>query len=421
MSPLLLLYRAAMAVIYWAARLANILLRSPGLRERFGFYPPEEVQKISVGYNVWLHAASGGEVNAIAPFCKAFRKARPEAKIILTTTSETGKKLALEKGVADTVFLAPLDTGGPLKRAFNTFRPVMVLIAETEFWPNWFLRTGHNGIPLVLVNGRISDKSFPSYMRLRSLFGKVLTCFNICLVQTPIDQQRLTSLGVSPARIQVAGQMKYDISAPDPAMVGKFKNELGLKEGDILFTLGSLREGEDDLLLPLVPEILRFSPKVKVVVAPRHLKNALICVDKLTKNKIPCVLRSGLGKSAQGERVVVLDTFGELSLSYQLSRAAFVGGTLVEVGGHNVMEPALSGVPVCFGPHTQNVREAADALTLSGGGVPLKDATELVGTFQKWMDQAEAKSAGLKARDAVSNMSGATGRTVEMVLERWNV
>ncbi len=155
-----------------------------------------------------------------------------------------GKKIAKEKGVADQVFLAPLDECWPLKRAFlQAFRPVMVLVAETEFWPNWLRRTGQNGLPLLLINGRISDRSFSSYMRLKKFFGPALNCFSLCLVQTPKDADRLSALGVSVKRIQLAGQMKYDRQAPDAMAVQKFKEKLCLMNRDILFTLGSLRSG----------------------------------------------------------------------------------------------------------------------------------------------------------------------------------
>lgn len=405
--------------LYPICRVAGLLLRSPDFSERLGFYKPGDRGKLAVGYNVWLHAASAGEVNAIDPFCRALRKAKPQARIVLTTTSKTGKKLALEKGLADAVFLAPLDMGRPLKRAFEAFRPVMVLVAETEFWPLWLLRAGHNGIPVLLVNGRISDRSFPSYRRLRPLFSGALNCFTACLVQTKGDLEKLSALGVSEKRIVVAGQMKYDLSTPEPSRVEKFKETLGLGDGDALFTLGSLREGEDDLLLPLVPEMLAFSPGVKVLVAPRHLKNAEVFREKLAKWGVASVLRSTLEKSGTEERVVVLDTVGELSLAYALSRAAFVGGTFVPVGGHNVMEPALCSVPVCFGPHTRNVAEAAEALSAAGGGFLVEGPDQLSAAFRKLLEPGDSREAGGKAFRAVASMRGATERTVRQVLDHW--
>jgi len=415
----MLLYRVAMALLYALTRMGSLFYHPPSLKERLGLYSKDSLQRLAVGYNVWLHAASAGEVNAITPFCQAFRKAKPEVRIVLTTTSEMGKKIALEKKVADEVFLAPLDMGPCLKRAFQAFRPLMVLVAETEFWPNWFLRAGRNGVPLILVNGRISDRSFPSYRRLKGLFRPALNCFNTCLVQTEQDANRLEALGVSRKRIQVMGQMKYDLSAPEALAAQDFKEKLKIADRDALFTLGSLRSGEEDQLLPLVPEMLRFSPNVKVLIAPRHLKNVEPYRQKLKELKVIHVLRSELEKGLGPERVIVLDTVGELSLAYALSRAAFVGGTLVPIGGHNVMEPALSHVPVCFGRYTQNVREAAQALVESGGGLLVDDGPGLLKAFQKFLDMETARGAGARAFDAVVSMRGATERTVRQVVMHW--
>ncbi|HEY5038433.1 MAG TPA: hypothetical protein VIJ93_05105, partial [bacterium] len=233
--------------------------------------------------------------------------------------------------------------------------------------------------------------------------------------------EKLATLGVSQRRVEVVGQMKYDLSTPEASKVETFKGTLGLGKNDVLFTLGSLREGEDDLLLPLVPEILRLSPKVRILIAPRHLKNAELFREKLEKFGIPSVLRSSLANSTGRERVVVLDTLGELSLAYALSRAAFVGGTLVAVGGHNVMEPALSSVPVCFGSYTQNVTEAAEALVQSGGGFLAGDAAEIPRLFEKLMDEGFSKEAGRKAYQAVAAMRGVTEKTIEKVLAKWPI
>ena len=418
---ILFIYRFLMALVYIAARLVGVFYRSSSFRERLGFYKPEDMQKLSSGYNVWLHAASAGEVNAITPFCLAFRKAKPDAHIVLTTTSEIGKKIAQEKKLADHVFLAPLDEMWPLRRAFQAFRPVMVLVAETEFWPNWLRRAGQNGLPILLINGRISDKSFPSYQKLKGFFGPALNSFSACLVQTPNDADRLEALGISRKRIQVAGQMKYDRQAPDAIAVQKFKEKLCLMNRDILFTLGSLRSGEEDQLLPLIPEILRLAPVVKVLIAPRHLKNAPLYREKLKAMGVEHVFRSELEKEQTPERVIVLDTVGELSLAYAFSRAAFVGGTLVPIGGHNVMEPALSHVPVCFGPYTQNVGEAAQALIESGGGISVNEGSDVVRVFERFLDQDLAKEAGHRGHDAVVSMRGATEKTVREVMSHWPI
>jgi len=413
---ILFLYRTFMFLVYVLARIGSLLLRRPS-PERVGIYPPPVRKDLSVGHNVWLHAASAGEVNAITPFCKALRKARPQLRIVVTTTSRMGQKVLREAGAADQVLLAPLDTAFALRRAFQAIRPVALLIAETELWPDWLLRAGKNGIPVVLINGRISDRSFPSYRRFRRSFIRPLRCLSSCLAQTEKDRERFIALGVPEARSAVVGQMKYDRSAPEAVEVERFKEKLSLLRRDIFLTLGSLRGGEDDQLLPLVPDWLSFHKDVKVLIAPRHLKNAAIFQQKLKAGGTPSVLRSQLEKGTDPERVIILDTVGELSLAYAFSRAVFVGGTLVPIGGHNVMEPALSSVPVCFGPHTANVTEAAEALLASGGGFLARDGAGVSVFFKRCLDEAFAREAGGKAREAVRSMRGATERTLAEVLK----
>jgi 3-deoxy-D-manno-octulosonic-acid transferase len=413
---ILFLYRAFMLLVYALARGGSLILRRPS-PERLGLYPEAVRKDLSVGHSVWLHAASAGEVNAITPFCVALRKSRPGLKIAVTTTSRMGQKVLQETGVADRVLLAPLDTAPALRRAFQAIRPVALLIAETELWPDWLLRAGRNGLPVLLVNGRVSDRSFPSYRRFRRFFARSLGCFSVCLVQTEKDRERLAFLGVPGTRLKVVGQMKYDRSAPEAVEVERFKEKLSLLRRDVFFTLGSLRGDEGDQLLPLVQEWLAFGKDVKVLIAPRHLKNAVLFQEKLKARGTPSVLRSQLEKGADPERVIILDTVGELSLAYAFSRAVFVGGTLVPIGGHNVMEPALSSVPVCFGPHHANVSEAAQALLAAGGGELVHEGAGVTAYFRRCLDEAFARDAGRKGREAVRAMRGATERTLVEVLK----
>ncbi len=413
------LYQVLMYLLYIAGRVVGWIFPTSGFQERLGFYPTSELAQLPDGPRVWLHAASAGEVNAITPFCEAFRKARPETRIILTTTSKTGKKLAQENDLADAVFFAPLDMGPCIKRAFAAFKPAVYLIAETEFWPNILLSAAREKIPTLLLNGRVSDKSFPSYLKFKCLFAPALNGFSHCFVQTLEDERRLKALGVLEGKVSVAGQMKYDLPPPDMTAVQNFKESLNPPRKDILFTFGSLRTGEDDLLLPLIPELIQWAPEVKILLAPRHLKNSRVIQKKLTDMGVACALRSQIGTQTIPERVMILDTMGELAQSYVFSRGVFVGGTMVPIGGHNIMEPALTGVPVCFGPYTSNVAEAAEVLVRSGGGFQVQNPSQLLECFKRFMDEDFAKQAGQKARESVLSMRGATEKTVQGVLNWW--
>src|ERR1700679_902929 len=266
------LYRILMTLIYGVFRIAGLFYPVEGLNERFGFYPAGELQKLSNEPRIWLHAASAGEVNAIAPFCEAFRKVQPQVHIILTVTSRTGKKLAQEKGTADAVFFAPFDMGPCVKRAFKAFEPKVYLVAETEFCPRILIFVAESKISNLLLNGRISDKSFPVYSWFKSLFTPALNGFSHCFVQSMDDVRKMRALGVPENKVSVVGQLKYDLSPPNAMAVQKFKETLSLLLKDILFTFGSVRTGEDDLLVPLIPDLLKLSPDVKILLAPRHLK-----------------------------------------------------------------------------------------------------------------------------------------------------
>jgi len=406
--------------LYPLARFALFIARvrhgSSTFEERLGIYR-ELPMGGPKGPKVWLHAASAGEVNAILPLVKALRSRRPDLHLTITTTSRTGRKMARERSGADRVHLAPLDIPLCLTRAFDSIRPELYLVAETEFWPLCLLEAKRRGVPAILVNGRVSNKSFPTYRMVRFLFREALESFAACLVQAPVDRDRVIELGAKPDRVEVIGQMKYDQSPPDPEKVRAFATQMGIREGDVVFTFGSLRPGEEEPVLEGLGQLFDAQPQARVILAPRHFDNLKYyqgTLEGLSRDRsLDWALRSDLKSTAW--RVLVLDTVGDLSSAYALSRAAFVGGTLVPIGGHNVMEPALSSVPVCFGPHHSNVAEAAEALVASGGGHQVDTAQ----TAMEWMamqgDPLASRGAGLKARAAVDSLRGATDRTAERV------
>jgi 3-deoxy-D-manno-octulosonic-acid transferase len=319
--------------------------------------------------------------------------------------------MAIEKKLADRVCLAPLDLSIPVRRAFDSIAPNLLLIAETEVWPIWLSEAKRRKVPVVLVNGRVSDRSYPSYRFAGSFFKNSISSFSECLVQTRVDQERLTSLGALKDRVAIVGQMKYDLGAPDNKRVAAFTEALGLASSDLVFTFGSLREGEDQQVLAALPRLFQAVPQAKVVLAPRHFRRLGLFEHALCESGVQWALRSSQAPGSW--RVLVLDTMGELSLAYAVSRATFVGGTLVPVGGHNVMEPVLSGVPVCFGPYQANVREAAAVLIASGGAAQVVSADEAVDWMVRFTDCELSRAEGAKALAAVEPLRGATRKTLE--------
>jgi 3-deoxy-D-manno-octulosonic-acid transferase len=418
------LYRAAALLLHplavvlsWGDALLSRLKRGREsfFRERLGFYPGSERSALEGARVVWVHAASAGEANAVTPLLRELRKARPAVRVVLTTSSRTGRRAAREERVADAVFLAPLDLPRPVSRAFRAFRPALLAVAETEIWPLLYERCARNRVPLLTVNGRLSDRSFPKYRRFRPLFSGPLAHVDSFLMQTRADADKVRALGAPEERIRIAGQMKYDVAPPHPSKVADLRRGLGLRGDEPLFALGSVRDGEEDSLFQALKELLRMVPAAKVLVAPRHMRNVPVYTAKLESIGLQWTLRSGIGP-VRPWRVMVLDTFGELTAAYALCRGAFVGGTLVPIGGHNLVEPALCKVPVCYGPHTANVREADEALTASGGGVRMRDASDLPAVFAGWADGSASREAGEKAYAAVDSMRGATARTLQEIL-----
>lgn len=408
------LHPLAVLLAWGDAVLGRLRGKGPSIfPERLGRYPEPERIALEGHRVVWIHAASAGETVAVTPLIRALRQERPDVRVVVTTSSRTGRRSARESKVADAAFLAPLDLPIPLRRAFRALRPSLLAVAETEIWPMLFARAAMNRVPVVIVNGRLSDRHFPRYRRTRALFAPALGTVTAFLMQTRQDAEKIRLLGAPEKRVSVAGQMKYDVDPPDPSRVDELARDLGAHPDRPLFTLGSVRDGEEDGLLAALPGLLEAVPASRVLVAPRHLRNVPVYGAKLDALGIQWGLRSDPGRKG---RVVILDTFGELTAAYALSRAVFVGGTLVPIGGHNLVEPALSKVPVCYGPYTANVREAEEALTASGGGVRLTDASGLAEAFRAWADPSASREAGEKAYASVAAMRGATERTLRELL-----
>ncbi len=383
--------------------------------ERLGRYPsiatPDAARP-----RVWLHAASAGEVNAVLPLVALLREHVPGMHLTITTTSLSGRQRALEKAGADRTHLAPLDLKPVLRRAFDSIRPRLLIVAETEFWPLTLREAQTRGVPVLLVNGRVSDKSYPTYRFFRPCFKKALGSFAACLAQTQTDRDRLVALGARPEISRVVGQMKHDLPSPDRKAVQAFGEWVGLAPREPVVTFGSLREREDEAVLKLLPGWLTDKPDLRVILAPRHFQRLDLYAEALDRSGLLWQKRTQI-PPALPWRVLVLDTLGELEFAYALSRVAFVGGTLVSVGGHNVMEPALSGVPVIFGPQTANVREAAGALLSAGGGFMAPYMDSVLEKMEEFLGEEASRDAGRRARDAMETLRGATHRTAEQVLE----
>lgn len=396
----------------WAAR------KCPGtwaalFAERCGFYPP-----FSGEASLWVHAASAGEVRSVSALIRKFRASFPETPVVLTATSATGLKVAEEELQGVFSFSAPIDVPGAVERAFRTFRPKLLLVAETELWPVLFSEAKRRGVPLWIVNGRLSDRSFPIYRKVSWLFRSILKNVNRGFVQTKKDEQRFLTLGIPRDRLCVVGQMKYDLKKPSIEKTRNLRNAIGVRRGEVWFVFASLREGEEKLL-EIIPAFLKHRPKARFLVAPRYLSFLPKLEEVLKRFGLHAARRSG---KISGEKVILLDTLGELLAFFPLARGAFVGGTWTAgVGGHNVLEPALGGVPTAFGPHYANVAEAAEALMQNGAGVCIQDPADLKVFWESLCVEKVFQEKRRKIRRVLDELSGATEKTFESLKTFWRV
>jgi 3-deoxy-D-manno-octulosonic-acid transferase len=402
---------------WWLWRMATTLKYREGLGERLG----RVRERLHTAYGkpiIWLHAVSVGEVLAVSRLVQEIDAAFPGYRLLISTTTRTGQELARTRFGADRVFYCPLDLTWAVRAYLNALKPRMLILAETEFWPNLLNGCFRRNIPVAVVNARISDRSWPRYQMLRRLWRPILVRLSRVLAQTHTDAERLVALGCQPELVSVSGNLKFDVRAVVESDATRFLQNQA--EGRRFLVAGSTIEGEESLLAAAWPRILSADPDLVMVVAPRHpdrfddvvsvMKIAGIGVMRRTSwpahwAGTPRLLRSG--------EVIVLDTIGELASVYSLASVAFVGGSLVPSGGHNPLEPAQFGVPIVMGPHYANFRAITDDL-LANNAIriaPKEDLTRVL--LELLSNPEEARKLGERARQVFEQQAGATARSID--------
>ena len=425
-----LLYNALFAVAY-AVMVPSFLLRMKrrgGYRarfsDRFGRYPKEIREAISaLGRPIWIHAVSVGEVQVAGQLMRAMRERNPNVRFVFSTTSSTGWKTAeREVAPADVLIYNPLDFGGCVKRALDAVNPRAVILTETEIWPNFIRALKKRGVPVYLVNARISDRSAPRYKALRWFFGEVFRCFTKIYAQSDLDAKRLTDAGADPATVAVSGSFKFDVAHRNEAKERELRAWIG--EGDILLG-GSTWPGEDVVMLETYRKVLERHPGVKLVIAPRHFEKADAVEANIRAAGFGCVRRSRSGESAASPNDVYLcDTTGEMMGLFGISTVAFVGKSLCEHGSQNMIEPCLCGVATVVGPYTENFRPvmsdllAADALVQTPDApTPEARAASVEKELLLFFDEPARRAAyGRRAQAAVARRCGVVGRCADELL-----
>ncbi len=366
---------------------------------------------------VWIHAVSVGEVQAAAPIVKALKSLHPDETIVVTSTTPTGAA-RISKAFGGSVVhrYFPFDFPGSVARFLDRVAPRVAIIMETEIWPNLLAQCRRRGVPVVLANVRLSERSAAGYRRFRSLFAPALGGVAAIAVQSGEDARRIASIGAPPDVIDVTGSTKFDIPmlASLREEAAALRRTWGSSRG--IWIAASTHDGEETLVLDAFEQVLDGLPASLLVLVPRHPERFREVAAHVRRRGIEPVLRSRRPMDCSGAQVFIGDTMGELPLFYAAADVAFVGGTLVERGGHNVLEPAALGLPVLFGPHVFNFAEISRRLLDAGGARTVSDSASLGRAVIDYLRDADLRhTTGAKGRAFVEGNRGAGNRVLAMI------
>lgn len=384
-----------------------------GLAERFGRVP-RRLLKTPHQPTIWIHAVSVGEVLGVSKLVVQLQQELPQYRVVVSTTTDTGQRLAREKFGDANVFYFPLDFTFCIRPYLRALKPDLLVIAETEFWPNLLRLSRQHGASIAVVNTRISDRSFPGYRRWRGLLTRILHNVDLFLAQTDEDRRRLTEIGAASDRVQVSGNLKFDVAAPTASKIVGLLRENFIQSGaGPIFVAGSTVDREEEgLLLHAFRNVLTSHPAAVMALAPRHPERFAEVAEQLRDFGLPWWRRTVWTQEPIRGGIFLLDSIGELGSVYSLADVAFVGGSLVPRGGHNIIEPAQFGVSIIVGNHTENFRDIV-GLFYSRNAVKIVGPAELPLILQGLMSNpTERAELGRRAQETLQSQMGATQRTV---------
>jgi 3-deoxy-D-manno-octulosonic-acid transferase len=405
---------------WWLWRMATTQKYRDGLMERLGrvrFRKGQDDQPL-----IWVHAVSVGEVLAVSRLVGELDTTFPGHQLVISTTTRTGQALARERFGANRVFYCPLDLPWAVRAYLNALKPKLLILAETEFWPNLLSGCFRRSIPIAVVNARISDRSWPRYRRLRWLWKPFLGRLSRVLAQSETDAERLKAIGCVQDRVSVAGNLKFDVHAAEEA---EATLQLKTLAADLrLVVAGSTLEGEEAALLEAWSQLLEADPQLAMVLAPRHPERFSIVAALLDQSGFKWIKRSDWKSKTAGAiqplkpgEIVLLDTIGELASVYSLAALAFVGGSLIPAGGHNPLEPAQFGVPIVMGPHYANFRAITEDLR-AHNAICIAEKEKLAKILADLLsDRTAANAMGERAKQVFEHQAGATARCVATLKE----
>jgi 3-deoxy-D-manno-octulosonic-acid transferase len=426
----LLLATLALSAPWWLWQMLRHGKYRAGWSERLGSVPKRLWQHASG--TIWIHAVSVGEVLAITQLVAELKEQLRDYRIVVSTTTDTGQKLARQKFGEENVFRAPLDLPWAVQSFLDALRPRMLVLAESEFWPNLLHCAHRSGVTVAVVNARISDRSLPRYRRFRRLFARVLGDVDLLLAQSEEDARRLVAIGAPAERVHVGGNLKFEVK---PQARGEFHARLAdaIQHADVgpVIVAGSTLEGEEAMVIDTFRAVRERYPRSMLLLAPRHPERFDSVAALLSSSGVPYVRRSefmdvllipnqGMSgapvPSSLAGTIVLLDSIGELASAYEFADLGFIGGSLVPKGGHNILEPAYFEVPILVGPHTENFR---DIVTIFQRAEALRVVTPQKLTpvvLELFADAPERERLGRNAKDVLHSQQGATRRTAEALL-----
>lgn len=381
-----------------------------GITQKFGRLRKGVMKVIRGTRPIWVHAVSVGEVMAAHPLIRELRKKYPDRKLILSTVTVTGNFTARRRvPEADAVFYFPFDYPCVVRRVIRGINPEVVLVAETELWPNFFRELKEAGIPSAVINGRISPNSHRNYLKFKNFFRQVFDNVDLFCMQSEADAVRIADIGADPARVMITGNLKFDQKLPVTQSV-----PVAISSGRKVITAGSTHRGEETALLEIFSQLRIKYPDLVLIIAPRHPERFDEVAGLINNAGYECQRRTRLKGPVKD--VLLLDTIGELKAFYALCDIAFVGGSLVKVGGHNLLEPASMKKPVIFSRYMFNFKEISEALMSAGGGIMVKDKGELYAQIDNLLsDNALAKRMGERAYSVIEMNSGSSKKTIDAV------
>jgi 3-deoxy-D-manno-octulosonic-acid transferase len=389
-----------------------------GWRERLGRVP-ERLIRHAAENTIWIHAVSVGEVLAMTRVIEALQAQLPDWRIVVSTTTDTGQKLARQRFGEENVFYLPLDLPFAVRPYFQALRPKLLVLAESEFWPNLLRWARLSGAGVAVVNARVSDRSLPGYLRYRSLFRRMLTNVDLFLAQSDEDARRLVEIGAPAERVHVSGNLKFEVKPPAKShIVGAIRAAVQNKEvGPVIVAGSTLDLEEGALIVHVFRRVQERYGFALLVLAPRHPERFDAVAQLIERTGVPYQRRSRWDEATPiAPGIFLLDSIGELAAVYEVADLAFVGGSLVPRGGHNIVEAAQFGKPIMVGPHTENFRDIIEIFKRADA-VRVVSLASLEQPFLELLADREAREAlGRRALEVMRSQQGATERTVSELL-----